>query len=168
MKKLAILFASMFIMAIAVQNVNAQDDATISDVPAAATIIAPITLSLENAGLNFGNIIPADADGTVAMGTDDIRTPSVVTLQPAVNGQAAEFEVTGLIDAHFTISLPDDDDISLTGVGDPMLIESFIHNSNEILTGGVNNFKVGATLKVNANQAAGLYEGQFPVTVAYN
>lgn len=44
MKKLAILFASMFIMAIAVQNVNAQDP-QIASADAAANIITPMAIT---------------------------------------------------------------------------------------------------------------------------
>jgi hypothetical protein len=169
MKKLAILFASMFIMAITVQNVNAQYDA--SDVAtAAAWIITPIEIEVQE-NLAFGNIIASASAGSVTVDFADGRSNSGGATFPTTPGtvKSAEFEVTGFSNSAYTITLPEDDVVYLTGDGVDMEITDFVHNANETLDGSGNEvFQVGATLQVNADQAAGEYTGSFEVVVNYN
>ncbi|HPE34349.1 MAG TPA: DUF4402 domain-containing protein [Bacteroidales bacterium] len=165
MKKLVILFASMFIMTIAVQNVSAQDPQS-ATADAAANIITPMTIQ-KIVDLNFGNIASPAQAGTVVLGTDNSRTPTNVIL-PSVTGTvtAAEFTVTGLSDATYSITFPNS--TTITNAGNTMTIDNYTENATNILTGGSETFKVGATLNVNADQAAGAYTGNFIVTVDYN
>lgn len=171
MKKFAILLTGLFLMTVVINTVSAQtNSATDNDATAAANIIAPITVA-QTTGLDFGNIIPATTAGTVVMTTGNVRTSTGdVTLQPAVPGQSAVFNVTGLEDALYSISLPADNTVSLTGTGDPMFLTGFNHSAGATpqITGGNVNFSVGATLNVNASQAAGQYNGTYEVTVTYN
>ena len=105
--------------------------------------------------------------GTVVLGTDNSRTPTNVIL-PSVAGTvtAAEFTVTGLSDATYSITFPNS--TTITNAGNTMTIDNYTENATNILTGGSETFKVGATLNVNADQAAGAYTGNFIVTVDYN
>jgi hypothetical protein len=43
-----------------------------------------------------------------------------------------------------------------------------VGNAGTLNGSATDTFTVGATLNVNANQVAGLYQGNFNVTVAYN
>lgn len=169
MKKLAILFASMFIMAIAVQNVNAQATSATAASSAAANIIAPITLANTD-GLVFGNIAASNAIGTVTISPAGARshtggvTPSVIG-----DFQQAVFQAGGEEAATYAITLPASVTIS-AGAGLNMTVNNF--TSDPVGTGvlGVagQTINVGATLNVGASQASGEYVGTFNVTIAYN
>jgi hypothetical protein len=171
MKKLAILFAGLFIMAISVQNVNAQTNPTASDeATASAVIITPIDIAKE-ADLAFGNIIASASAGTVTVDFANGRTQSGGATFPSVLGTitSAQFKVTGLGGVAYTITLPADEEVKLTGAGADMNLTDFAHNATEVLDGiGEETFQVGATLQVNGNQAAGTYTGQFDAIVNYN
>ena len=172
MKKLAIIFIAIFGMTFAFQSVNAQvNSSTVSAAAAGAKIIAPITLTNPTA-LDFGNII-AGTGGTVIMTTGNARSSTGgVTLQEAVDGQAAIFNVTGLEDAAFSITLPSADcvldDVPETS---SMTIAwaTFNHSAGATpaITGANFDFTVGATLTVGSGQTAGIYSGEYEVTVTY-
>lgn len=169
MKKLIVILTGLFLMTLAVENVTAQstDDATAD---AAANILEIIQISKEQ-DLHFGDIVPSNAAGTVTVSsTGGGRTGTGVTLfNQFTTHSEAEFKVTGEENATYTITLPVDGAITLTGAGTPMDLKDFEHNANELLNGsGEETFQVGATLEVGANQAAGLYEADFDVTVSYN
>jgi hypothetical protein len=169
MKKLAILFAGLFIMAISVQNVNAQisdsDDAT-----AAATIIELISIT-QQGDLFFGNIAASAAGGTVVIASDGVTAPAYVgVIAPDGNEgtrQAASFLVEGMALATYDITLPGS--ITINDGSNSMTVDNFTTNSTETLDGsGDETILVGATLNVGTDQPAGTYQGNFTVSVIYN
>ena len=175
MRKTVFLLASLFVMMLATQRVNAQNSATSEPANATATIIQAISID-KVADLNFGKII-ADptAAGQVAIQTDGSRTiaaGNVVLFDQGSNHQAASFKTIGSPGAAYYLVLPADGSVSLTGPSgsDPMTIEGFVHSATGTLdaTTGEEIFKVGAKLNVGANQAPGQYTGTFTVTAAYN
>jgi hypothetical protein len=171
MKKLAILFAGLFIMAISVQNVNAQNEATEAS-DAAARIITILEIT-NDGSLHFGDIVPSAAAGTVTVSPAGARTKDggVTLLSQYTTHQPAQFTVNGQDEAEYSINLPTDTPepvkLSLTGADD-MEVTAFTHNAVGELDGGSEQFEVGATLNVNASQAPGLYQGTFNVNVIYN
>lgn len=170
MKKLVVFFATLFIMVIAVQKVNAQvEPSATATANATAKIITPIDIS-KITDLKFGNIIASGDAGTVVIDNNDGRTATGGAFFPSVPGEfsSAEFTVTGFSNSEYSITLPEDNAIELTGDGEPMPLTTFTHNASEQLTDGSETFKVGATLNVNADQAAGDYEATFDVIVNYN
>ncbi len=173
MRKTVFLLASLFVMVLATQRVNAEGPASASaSASANATIITPIAIA-QVADLNFGNIVAGTATGTVTVDTGGNRTSSTgITLPNATLGtvNAAEFTVTGLADATYAITLPGSIDISTTG-GETMTVTGFTSNpsgTGTLAANGEQTLSVGATLNVGENQAAGDYTGTFNVTVAYN
>jgi spore coat protein U-like protein len=147
---------------------------------ASATIVAPISITQDN-GLNFGSIAAGSTASDVRVtpaGARSITNGGNATL--SVGGaaaSAASFTVTGSAGYQYTVSLPADDIVTLSDGGtNSMAVNSFnflATNNNAttgtgILTGGSDILKVGATLLVSANQAAGSYTGTFDVTVNYN
>jgi spore coat protein U-like protein len=168
MKKLVFLFACLFFMGIAVESVKAQNTAT-ANANAAATIVTPIKIT-KTVDLNFGAIVPSSTAGTVVVGYDNSRTGSGVTLISQLGTHsAASFTVTGEANASFYVSLPTEEALTISGGGsETMTVSSFFHNATGTLDGtGAENFNVGATLAVAANQVPGLYNGTFNVTVTY-
>ncbi len=169
MKKLAILFASMFIMAIAVQNVNAQNDATVNDAQASATIIETITL-VNPTALRFGVLQPSgDSPENVEITPAGVINTNL-THFGSLHSQAI-FNVTGAPNATYAISFANPT-IVLEGSGVDMEVSSFVTdqvgNIGTMGSNGQHTFNVGATLLVGQGQAAGLYSGEYEVTVTYN
>ena len=131
-----------------------------------------ITLSLENqSDLIFGDIGTSNAPGTVILSPDGSRiTTGGTFINSNVSGGAAVFDVSGLPNAVYAISLPNS--VVLTGAsGNSMVVDNFTSlPANTGLTdpGGEQNLFVGGTLNVDSNQAVGSYSGQMSVTVVYN
>lgn len=172
MKKLVFLFASLFITVIAVQNVNAQTNATAS-AQTSANIITPIAIQ-KTVDLVFGNIVPTANPGTVVIPTDGERSFTGGAFAFA-NGSgsptAAEFNVTGEEDATYSIAITNLS-FDVTNGSETMTVNNIVTTPTPtgVLTEGTQTIKVGATLNVKANQAPGLYENEnsLEITVAYN
>jgi len=170
MRKTVFLLASLFVMMLATQQMKAQVSASAT---AAANIITPIQIS-KAGDLYFGNIVAGTTPGTVTVSHDGIRTKSDgVTLPTATPGTitAARFNISGLPNATYSITLPSSTTITKNGGTEQMTIDNFTsdpHETGTITTDGTQILAVGATLNVGANQSAGTYEGSFSVTVAYN
>ena len=150
----------------------AQATATAS---ASATIITPITI-VKNTDMNFGNVaVSATLAGTVVLdpaGTRAAGGAGGVTL-PATIGSvaAASFTVSGQANYTYAITLPGAQTIS--SGGNVMTVDNFssVPSATGNLGGtGSQTLTVGATLNVNAGQAAGTYSNAtgVPVTVNYN
>jgi hypothetical protein len=172
MKKTVFLLASLFVMMLATQQMKAQNGATASAI-AAANIITPIQISKAD-DLYFGNIVAGTTPGTVTVSPGGNRSnEGGVTLPTATPGTitAAKFNISGLPNATYSITLPTSITITKNGGSETMTIENFNSDPNgtgTIATDGTQILAVGATLKVGESQAAGTYQGSFSVTVAYN
>jgi len=138
--------------------------------PAAAMIVAPLTIT-NNAGLHFGTIMRGTTAGTVTVETDGDRTfTGGVTLSP-INPvhTVATFTIEGEAGRAYTIALPTT--VNITGAGDPMVVGTFLSDpaaGTYTPVGVSTTLSVGATLSVAADQAAGIYNGTFDVSVNYN
>lgn len=170
MKKLIVLFAGLFMMTIAVQNVNAQDASATA--ASEATIIQPIAIA-KNVDLNFGNIVALTTAETVTVAPNNTRSSSnPLSLPTATPGtiSAAKFTVTGLADATYSITVPPA--FNVTSGANTMEVSTFVTNPTPtgVLTGGTQELFVGATIAVSADQAAGVYSNAdaLVITVAYN
>jgi hypothetical protein len=172
MKKSLILFVSIFVIVVATQNAKAQISAT-ATAKTSATIITPI--SIEKAGdLEFGNVVPTSATGTVVIATDGTRTftgGALAFANSTGSPAAAQFTVTGAIDATYSITL-NNTSFTVTNGSETMLVDNIVTTPtpNGQLTGGSQTVSVGATLNVLANQAPGVYKNDdaLRITVAYN
>lgn len=140
---------------------------------AAARIITPIKIQQDQA-LEFGDII--SGTNVVTIAPDGIRTATdptlLLTLTALTAGgrtpQAAQFSVEGEKNLSYTVNIDESATLTRAGGGGTMTIDNFQHNSTGTLdTSGKDTFNVGADLTVSANQASGVYEGTYTVTVAY-
>ena len=173
MRKTVFLLASLFVMMLATQRVNAQNSAS-AQAKATATIVQAISID-KLADLQFGKIIAGSTAGQVQIQTDGSRTIAagdVVLFNQGSDHQAAAFTVNGTPNESYYVKLPTDDGntISLEGPQgtDPLIITSLVHDGGGTLDGnGQDLFSVGGTLSVKANQPAGEYTGTFDVIVAY-
>lgn len=166
MKKHLVISIILFVFTVGMYAQSASTTAT-----ATAVIVSPITIT-RTADMSFGNIV-ADVDGgTVVLVPAGTRTLTGLT-SPSLPGTvtAASFDITGLANATYTITLPLTHDIS-NGV-QTMTVNAFSSNPSGTGTldaGGAQTVNVGATLNVNGNQNAGTYTNAagFTVTVNYN
>jgi hypothetical protein len=167
MKTLKSIFAALVIVSFASVSVSAQSTAT-GNADAAANIITIIEIE-KVTDLHFGDIVPSTVEGYVVVTSGGLRDDfeNVTLLDQFTTHSAASFTVKGEADATYSIVLPDDDEVSLTGPGTAMLLSAFEHNATKTLEGGTETFDVGAKLTVGEGQTAGLYEATFNVTVAY-
>jgi hypothetical protein len=140
---------------------------------ASATILAPISLT-KQVDMNFGNLAVNATDGTIVLTPGSARTATGgVTFLPTNAGTitAASFEVVGLADATYSITLPAGATTISNGVND-MTVDNWTSDPTPTgtLTGGTETLNVGATLNVPASSLAGVYISAIPfnVTVNYN
>ena len=139
---------------------------------AAAEIVADITI-VQTTALQFGKM-SAGTGGTVALTAAGVRSVAsgTVTLVAGTTPSQGIFDVDGTANATYAITLPGAA-ILLTRVAgtETMSVGTFV--SNPTPTGtldgtGTQNVNVGATLTVSNAQVAGVYQGTYAVTVAYN
>ena len=147
---------------------TASAHAATADASAGAKIVAPLQVS-KSTDLYFGTIAPslASAD-TVLVGADGSRScgPQLTCL--TADHTAASFQVTGEMDASYTITLPGTIQLA-NPAGDTMDVYDFAGSkASGLLAGGTDSFSVGGTLGVNAAQPAGGYTGSFTVAGEYN
>jgi hypothetical protein len=171
MKKLIILFAAIVMMAAFTTKIMAQTPQTVSNI-ARAEVLSSIGLvavnPLEFAGFSVGAL------GTVVLSPLGIRTSTggVTLYTTSVTPTAASYTLTGAPNTNYTIILPATD-IGIVHVGNSavMLVNTFTCSYPLLVStlspAGADAFTVGATLHVLAAQVAGLYIGNFNVTVAY-
>jgi large exoprotein involved in heme utilization and adhesion len=151
----------------AVSFTSAASAATSATANATAEVLSTLTLTADSA-LNFGQIaantggdVIVNADGTVASTGSLISTG---TRAPA------GFTVGGTPNANVVVTLPVSATLTRQTGTETMTITAF--NSNPPgafqLNGlGAGTFSVGGTLTVASGQVAGVYNGNFNVSVEY-
>ncbi len=141
---------------------------------AVATVDANIVSTLSIAaysGLGFGDISSSAVAGSVVMTPSGTRTATGgVTINSAIAGSAASFDIVGNANASYAITMPVSVVLS-DASSNTMVVDSF--TSSPALSGvldgsGQQALYVGATLNVGSNQPFGVYAGLMSVTVEYN
>jgi hypothetical protein len=139
-----------------------------------ANIVNPITIS-ETRALHFGTLSVSATAGTCVLTAAGVRsqTGGVTLTSFTPTATSAAYTVTGSANLNYAITLPAAP-ITVTRGGGSETMTVSTYTSNKVGNAGTLNgsatdtFTVGATLNVNASQVAGLYQGNFNVTVAYN
>lgn len=144
-----------------------------------AVVVTP--LSLVNTGpLNFGNIIPSAAAGTVAI-NENSGTRTATGGATLAGGLVGRASFTGLTGGWGIVQVQIPGTVTLTRSGGGSMNASlvlsnmpgftFVNQPTNKITlvgaGNVFSFAVGGTLNVGANQQAGSYTGTFTVTANY-
>lgn len=144
---------------------------------ALASMVAPTSLAqvsvaiINDQSLSFGSFVAGNG-GSVTVSTTGKRSGGGVVLIPSSLGTAAQFTVSGDPNATYTIQLPVNDVVSLTGPGNGMFVNTFTSTPSgaggNLGAGGSQALSVGGTLNVGSGQTPGSYSGTFSVTVSYN
>lgn len=157
-------------------NAWAQVTTPSANVPAQATVLAPLSIT-STTTLNFGSFITdAKTAGTVIVPPTGPRTATGGVKLSLAGATAAPTSVTvlGAEGTTISVNLPDTSSsggIDLVLSGNKMSMAEFTTNLAKLTAipvSGSLTFQVGATLSVGAAQAAGVYSGQFPITITYN
>lgn len=139
-----------------------------------ANIVNPITIA-ETRSLHFGTMSVSTSAGTCILAAAGTRTKTggVTLTNFSPTATSAAYSVTGAANVAYVITLPTSSvTVTRSGGTQTMTINTFTSskagNASTLSATGTDNFTVGATLNVGASQVAGLYQGNFNVTVAYN
>jgi len=145
-----------------------------SAVVATATVTADITSTITVGtinGLKFGDIAYGATAGTLTLSSGGVRTTTGgVTVNTAIAGSPAAFDVQGDPNATYSITFPAAV-IMTNGSPNTMVVDNFTslpETTGVIDASGQQTLFVGATLNVNSNQSFGTYSGELTVTVDYN
>lgn len=143
-----------------------------------AIVLRPLSF-IKVDDLDFGDIIPSNAVGTVTLAPDGSRSRTGGVTLAGGGGEPARFAGLGSRNRQVNIALGSNT-IFINGPGAPMRVRTFTIGSTPtaILSTaptrfritsalGNYNFPVGATLEVGANQAPGIYTGTFSITLNY-
>ena len=134
-----------------------------------ARIISAITIT-KLVDLKFADIVPGASNGTVRMTPAGVRTSAGgTTLGNGATASPASFQVTGQANAAYSIVLPAS--INVSNGAQTMVVNTWRstpNNNGNLGAAGSQTLSVGATCRVGANQAAGVYSASFNVTVTYN
>jgi len=143
--------------------------------PLATALVAPAQTLTNTSALSFGGFV-AGSGGTVTVATGGgrMKTGGVILVNQGGVAAAAQFTVSGTPTATFTITLPADGTVFLSGsTSGSMALNGFTSSppntaSAGVLSGGgTATISVGATLTVGNAQTPGSYGGNFNVTVNY-
>ncbi len=183
MKTCLKLFAVISVCLLSAGALVAQTTGTVT-ANSSAEIVAPLVIA-DNSGmaggttLNFGRMtISPTQSGTSILSAANVRTVTngVIAVEASTTSTAS-FSVNGKAGSTYAITLPAGP-VAITRSGGPetMTVTAFtalpasagVEQLTGTLVGGTDTFTVGGTLQVNANQAEGIYNGTFNVTIAYN
>ena len=129
---------------------------------ARASILRQITVT-KTADLDYATIVTGAAASTVIVAPCGARTCGV-GLTCSGTATAAAFSVIGTVGQVATVSVPAT--VTLTSGGNNMT-STLLSSAATLTLAATNSFNVGGTLAVGANQADGVYNGTFTVTVNY-
>ncbi|QIB67075.1 DUF4402 domain-containing protein [Kineobactrum salinum] len=124
-----------------------------------------------NSALVFGSFA-AGSGGTVTVNTSGTCSAGGSVIIVVADCAAAGFTVTGDPNFSYSIDLPADNFVTLSGPGSDMKVTSFSSDptaANGLLSAGGSQYvSVGGTLVIGNGQAPGSYSGSFSVIVNYN
>lgn len=137
---------------------------------ASANVLTPLAVANGTNAMSFGDVAGDASAATTVVLTTAGTASSVDGASTAGTPTAGDFDVTGAGTLAYDITLPLDGVVVLSNVAGPdMSVDGFLDSlgGSGALTAGAQSFAVGATLTINANQAAALYTGTYDVTVNY-
>ena len=177
MKTLTKLFAALVLVVFITATVWAQHAGASANATASCTIINPLALT-QTSSLNFGAMaVQSSSAGTCILSSGGKRsaTGGVNLSSQGTAAQNAAFSVSGMASTAYSLTLPVT--VTIYSGGKNMeistLLVRFKGKDSDAITStlsetGSDSFTIGGTLNVIASQNVGVYEGTFPVTVAYN
>jgi Domain of unknown function (DUF4402) len=146
-----------------------------------AAIVRPLTF-ITDQNLDFGSVLPSTTAGTVVIAPTGARTQTGGIILVGTSAVPARFAGLGASGQQVQVSMGSNSySLPRVGGGAPALtMDTFIVGSTptaQLTTNpqvffigsatGIFNFPVGATLRIGANQPAGVYQTTFSITLVY-
>jgi hypothetical protein len=160
--------AAALMLGFAVQA-NAQNfGSTMAHASVGVTIVEPLAIT-KTADMNFGSIALNGQYADVFLNANGtLFSPYDATLIQSSGATAASFTVTGG-DLAYSISLPIATVYLENETGQTIQILNFVDSKGSVsqISSGSDTFTVGAALRLEAMQPAGIYIGSFDVFVNY-
>ncbi|TVR77803.1 MAG: DUF4402 domain-containing protein [Saprospirales bacterium] len=152
-------------------TLNAQPSQTEQTVTASANIAAPLILTKVE-DMNFGLIVASEGGTvTLAASEDADRTFDGPEALPGNTGDPKAAKFTLRAHPQATVGISFDATVELDNDGEKMTLTLSSSVGNEVdmsaTPGNQIEFFMGGTLNVAADQEAGVYSGEFDVTVSY-
>jgi hypothetical protein len=178
--KPASITRAMLASALALLSVNAAPAfADTASGESRVAIVTPLSFFITDQ-MSFGTIFSGTTPSTVVLAPNGTRTVTAGNAVLAGNSeQAAVFAGQGSFNQRIDISVGSNT-INLTGPGAPMQVDTWVVGTNPTVqlttsplrfrirgASGVYQFPLGATLQVGANQAPGVYTGNFTINLEY-
>ena len=136
-----------------------------------AQVVAPVGIE-KTADMTFSEISSSKKSGSVVLSADNTLTASGIELTQSSKGTIASFSVTGSNQTTFDVSLPRETFTISDGASTDLMVSNFTStpSTTNSLQNSARVIKIGATLQIPENYAAGNYSAQnsFPVTLNYN
>ena len=145
-----------------------------------AVLVTPLSF-IKDPDLDFGEIVPGDNDGFVTMNTAGVMTTTGGIIARTGTSQPATFRGFGTFNQTVLINIDQNSyiltrqggtetmvlDLINIGSNPPILITTNPRRFRIANPGGFFAFTIVGRLAVAANQAPGVYEGEFTVTLEY-
>lgn len=165
------LLAKLIFISFVVAGVQSSVDAATSTSIVNANIVQSISLT-NLSGMVFGDISAGTSAGAIAIDPTGARTASGgATINTAISGSAATFEIVGIPNSVFAITLPTTVIIT-NAAGDTMVVDGFNSTpsgGSGLLDGsGTQILSIGSTMQVSSLQPLGAYTGIMEIDVNYN
>jgi hypothetical protein len=128
-------------------------------------ILAAVQLA-QNDGLDFGTVASSAAAGTVALPTTSNTRACSAGVTCVGLAQRGSFTVSSATSS-YTVAITVPASTTLTSGGNSMNLALTPSMTSFVSTGAAQEFFVGGTLSVGANQAAGTYTGTYNVSADY-
>lgn len=165
------LLMKLVFITFVIAGLQSSVDAATSTAIISANIVQSISLT-NLSGMVFGDISAGTSAGTVAIDPTGARTASGgTTINTAISGSAATFEIVGIPNSVFAITLPTTVIITNTS-GDTMVVDGFNSTpsgGSGLLDGsGTQILSIGSTMQVSSLQPLGAYTGIMEIDVNYN
>ncbi|QLC25693.1 DUF4402 domain-containing protein [Parasphingopyxis algicola] len=145
---------------------HAADDSADSE----AVIVTPLSL-VNTTDLEFGTLLAGPTAGTVVINPDsDARSVTGGVTAAGSGGQAAQFWTYGGPLQFIFVTRGPLPVLDRVGGGSSMNVSQLTLNGpvfRFLNNAGLLDLRVGGRLQVGANQAPGVYEGEFQITVTY-
>lgn len=162
-KMTSAVMAATAMLAATLGSTGAQ--AATANAEARARVLRALTLANNNRPLNFGAVVSTASAGDITISPGGIRSCDA-TISCSGTVAAAQFDLTGT--ATEVVTIDAQPSVTLTSGANSMsatLLESAATATLDAT--GAAAFSVGGTLTVAANQAEGVYTGNFTVTANY-
>ncbi|MGP1283394.1 MAG: DUF4402 domain-containing protein [Parasphingopyxis sp.] len=135
-----------------------------------AVIVTPLSL-VNTSDLEFGTLLAGPTAGTVVINpNNDARSVTGGVTAAGSGGQAAQFWTYGGPRQFIYVTRGPLPVLDRVGGGGSMAVSQLTLNGSVfryLSNAGLLDLRVGGRLQVGANQAPGIYEGDFQITVTY-